>query len=210
MANGMRRFEKILSRIFTAYIDFVFKTSKVTKNGNFELLKNGSEEKYIISFWHGDSYCLYPVLNGEKLYVITTKDTRGDYISLICEYFGYHTIRVPDNVSGGHFLYEIKSSINGDNGGNLAVAADGPLGPLHEPKSLLFVIALHSKRKIIPVSIKCKRKIRSKRRWDKYSIPLPFNQITATVHEPIEVAKADLKEDFEHLKIKIKQTSGDC
>jgi lysophospholipid acyltransferase (LPLAT)-like uncharacterized protein len=42
---------------------------------------------------------------------------------------------------------------------------------------------------MMPVSIKVKRKIHLTSRWDKYAIPLPFNQIEVHFHEPMEVTK---------------------
>ncbi|MCL1807519.1 MAG: hypothetical protein FWG31_07440 [Oscillospiraceae bacterium] len=45
-----------------------------------------------------------------------------------------------------------------------------------------------------------KRKIRLKRRWDKYMIPLPFSRMTFTVHPPLEVHK----KEFDALPEKIR------
>ncbi|BEP28228.1 hypothetical protein [Helicovermis profundi] len=194
-------YKKIISKIFIKYIDFVFKTSKIIKNENFNLLKNENKEKYIVLFWHGDSYSLNPFLKGESLYVITTADSRGDYITDLCNFYGYKTFRVPDETNGeGNFLRKIRKEIDFGDKSNLAVAMDGPLGPFHEPKSISFVLALLTKRKVIKVSIHTKCKISLYKRWDNYSIPLPFNTITIGVSEPIEVDRDDRKNDF--LKIK--------
>jgi lysophospholipid acyltransferase (LPLAT)-like uncharacterized protein len=195
---------KIISVTSIYYIELVYKTSKIIRKGLIDLLESDDKEKVVIVFWHGDSYCLYPVLKGKKLHVITTKDRRGDYISLICKYFGYDTIRIPDESKEGHYLFKIVRTINKEDETNLAIAIDGPLGPYHVPKSFAFVTALLAKRKVMPVTIKIKRKIEIKSRWDNYKIPLPFNKIEIYAAEPIDVTKEDMKDNFMIVKNKIK------
>ena len=197
-------FGKITTIIAIYYIKLVYKTSKIMSTGTYSLLSTNNEEKFIIVFWHGDSYSLYPYLQKQNLYVITTKNGRGSYIDLICSHFGYKTIRVPDESEGGNFLFKIRKEINGENKGNLTITLDGPLGPYHEPKTFPFITALLSKRKVLPVSINCKRKIQVAKRWDKFSIPLPFNKIEVNFHNPIEVTKADLKNEFVSICEKLK------
>jgi lysophospholipid acyltransferase (LPLAT)-like uncharacterized protein len=185
-------FGKLTTFIAIYYIKFVYKTSKIVSTGNYTFLESAHNEKFIIVFWHGDSYSLYPYLSGQGLYVITTKNGRGDYINLICNHFGYKTIRVPDESEGGNFLFKIRREINGPNCANLTITLDGPLGPFHEPKPFPFITALLTKRKVLPLTINCRRKIQLKGRWDNFTIPLPFNRIELHVHDPLEVSKKDL------------------
>ncbi|MBU3145094.1 lysophospholipid acyltransferase family protein [Clostridium sp. CF012] len=185
-------FGKIITFISIYYIEFVYKTSKIVSTGQYALLEEGHDEKFIIVFWHGDSYCLYPYLRGQGLYVITTNNGRGDYINLICNHFGYKTIRVPDESEGGNFLFKIRREINGHSCANLTITLDGPLGPYHESKRFPFITAVLTKRKVLPLTINCKKKIQLKGRWDKFTIPLPFNQIELHVYDPLEVTKKDL------------------
>lgn len=199
-----RIFERLLTYIAIFYIDFVYKTSKVTPSGEFNLLNPEENEKFILGFWHGESFSLYPFLKGYSLYVITTQNGRGDYITLICNYFGYKTIRVPDESAGGNFLFKIRKEINGENKGNLALTLDGPLGPYHEPKSFPFITALLTKRRVLPLTVKFKCQINLKNRWDNFTIPLPFNKIEVHFHSPIEVIKKDLADDAKDLRKLVK------
>jgi len=188
-------FGKITTFMSIYYIEFVYKTSKIVSTGNYKLLDSTTDEKFIIIFWHGDSYCLYPYLRGQGLYVITTNNGRGDYINLICDHFGYKTIRVPDESEGGNFLFKIRREINGPSCANLTITLDGPLGPYHQPKKFPFITAVLTKRKVLPITINCERKIQLKGRWDKFTIPLPFNKIELHVYDPLEVTKKDLEND---------------
>ena len=149
----------------------------------------------LLYFGMGIATALYPYLSGQGLYVITTKNGRGDYINLICNHFGYKTIRVPDESEGGNFLFKIRREINGPSCANLTITLDGPLGPYHEPKRFPFITAVLTKRKILPLTIKCKRKIQLKGRWDNFTIPLPFNRIELHVYDPLEVNKKDLENE---------------
>lgn len=191
--NGIKRFwEKLFIRLSILYIDFVYKTSKIDIKGYPELLHNENNEKFVLGFWHGESYCFFPVLKGSKLYVITTKNRRGDYIAKISSHFGYSPIRVPDDPATGNFLIKIRKQINGAEGGNVAITLDGPLGPYHVPKDFPYITALVSKRRMIPVSINVSRKKQLLNRWDRYVIPFPFNKIEIHFHEPMTIAKGEL------------------
>lgn len=189
-------FQKIVSMVFIYYIEFVYATSKIIIEGCYDSLKDVNGERFIISFWHGENYCFYPLLRGKNLFVITTKDKRGDYIASICKHFGYTPVRMPDNSEGENSFFKISSIINSGENSNLVITLDGPLGPYHQVKKLPLMMALFSKRRIIAVSIDVKRKIRLKKRWDKYIVPLPFNIIKIYVHEPLKIEKSDLKGKF--------------
>lgn len=196
-------FNKFLTLLSIYYIKFVYKTSKILSTGTFKLILDENDEKFIMCFWHGDSYSLYPYLEGKDLYVITTANKRGDYVSMICSYFGYKPLRVPDESHGGNYLFKVKREINGSSRANLTITLDGPLGPYHEPKSLAFITAVLTKRKVLPLTINCKRKIYLKR-WDKFVMPLPFNEINLHFYDPIEVKKSDLENDAVLLRKQVK------
>jgi len=196
--------KKLIVQIMAGYIEFVYKTSKVRFIGHTEIFTQEDAEKVIALFWHGDSYCLYPALKGSSLYVVTTKDRRGDYISDVCKYFGYETIRVPDVSDGENNLSGLIRIIKREDDSNIAIAIDGPLGPYHVPKDFAIISALLSKRRIMPISFSAKREIELKRRWDHLKIPLPFNELKVIFKEPIEVLREDKKEQFASLKSQIR------
>lgn len=187
------------------YIKLVFNTSQIIKKGNFDQLTTNNKEKFIILFWHGDSFSIYPILKGEKLDIITTRDRRGDYITSLCNSYGYKTIRLPDESRKGKFLFKIKKQINEIDNSNLAIALDGPLGPYHVPKDFPFVLTRFSRRRIIPINLHIKKKITVNSRWDKFKIPLPFNEIEFILNEPINITKKDMEEKFSTLKDNIRE-----
>ena len=198
--------EKIISACLYYYIDFVYKTSKVERFGKLEYLEAEHPDKFILFIWHGDSYCYYPFLKGKKLNIVTTKNKRGRVISRISKHFGYDVMRLPDLAADGNYIFQLKSQINKTTNANLVLSVDGPEGPEHEIKDFAFIMALFSKRKILPLNIEVKHSLTLKNRWDNLKIPLPFNQIKIKINDFFEVKREDRKEDFLSLKKEIKKT----
>lgn len=196
---------KSVAFILAKYIDFVYHTSKVTFSGEDKIWGSEKQEAYLALFWHGNSYSLYPAFKGKKLDVITTVNKRGDYIEKMCHYFDYEVLRVPDESDGGKQLSWLSKKIIENEDHYIALAMDGPLGPYHEPKDLAFVLALLTKRKILPVSIEISRSIVVSKRWDNFKIPLPFNKIVVHFKEPMIVTREDRKDHFSILKSDIKE-----
>ena len=63
---------------------------------------------------------------------------------------------------------------------------------------------MYLRYRVIPISMDMKRKVSLRRRWDRFTIPLPFNRIVFTFHDPLTVSKSDLEEDFSFLKEKVR------
>ena len=195
---------RTIARLYAYYILFVYKSSKVIKTGQYQLLNSDEKENFIFTFWHGDSHCFYPAALERNIYVLITEDDRGNYIASLCGYFNYVPIRIPDRSTGKNLIFKIRKQIN--NQYDLAMSLDGPLGPYHVPKIFPFVMALFTKNRVVPLSIKIKRKIHVKKRWDKLTIPLPFNIIELHIHHPMKIEKEDLRNNFSLIQEKIKIT----
>lgn len=188
--------KRLLTQLMIRYIEFVYRTSTVTYCGPQSAFQDG----VVALFWHGESYCLYPALRDANLCVITTADRRGDYISDICHHFGYQTLRFPDVSDGKNYLMLLKKAAQQDARLNFAISLDGPLGPYHAPKDFPLVSALLTKRAVLPVSVSVNKKLLAKRRWDRFVIPMPFNQITIHFNDAIPVSRTDRKGHFSAAK----------
>lgn len=139
----------------------------------------------MVGYWHTDSYPMQLLLKKiqydfKSISVVVTADSRGDYIEQMIESFGAKTLRVRDGLrmkeSFSNMLLEAKK-----NGKILATALDGPLGPLHKPKRLLFLLAKQADKEMVYIYFTYSRCIRLRYRWDNYVIPLPFTRINAHV-----------------------------
>jgi len=192
-----------MAKMMTGYIDFVYRTRHVELLGHDRILRDPEGEKMIALFWHGDSFCLYPALKGLNLYIVVTRDRRGDYISDVCHHYGYQTLRVPDASDGGNYLFHIRKTIAGEASANIAITLDGPIGVYHVPKDFPFVAAALTRRRVMPIEAEVKRTIRLWKRWDKFKIPLPFNRIKIHFYEPVQVARTQGEDPFASSKSEI-------
>lgn len=166
--------------IIHSYLNFVDCTS------TFELIgKEKIHNNQMVGYWHSDSYPMQLLLKKiqydyKSISVIVTADTRGEYIEDMIESFGANALRVRDGLkmkdSFSNMLLEAKKE-----GKILATALDGPLGPLHKPKRLLFLLAKQADKEMVYIYFTYSRCIRLRHRWDNYVIPLPFTTIKANV-----------------------------
>ena len=194
-----------MGKIMTGYIDFVYRTSKVSVLGYDSILRDPEAEKMIALFWHGDSFCLYPALKGLNIYIVVTKDRRGDFIADVCHHFGYQTLRLPDASDGGNHLFQIRRTIAGEKSANIAITLDGPIGVYHVPKDFPFVVAALTRRKVMPIEAEVSRTIRLLNRWDRFKIPLPFNDIKIHFNEPVQIVRTQDKDPFSSVKGEVVQ-----
>lgn len=164
------------------------------------------KEQQLLGYWHGDSLTMELVLgfitkDVKEVEVIVTADKRGDYIEQVINAYGAKALRLPDGLQMRPFFKDLM--IRGrDTLGILAGALDGPLGPLHEPKKLLFLLSAKSNKEVIYMEFNYKRVLRLTGRWDKYVILFPFSKVKAQVKNLGKIAKEDLN-DFKRVKEKL-------
>ncbi|MCL1807516.1 MAG: hypothetical protein FWG31_07425 [Oscillospiraceae bacterium] len=182
-------FDRFMTGLSAGWLRFCYATSKVTQEGSPELLYG--EEGFAVSFWHGDSYCYFPQLQHRGDIIITTVDKRGNVVEMLGRKFGFDPYRLPDESVPDVSLVSLRRMLADTKGKHICFSMDGPLGPYHVPQRFFLTLTFLAKKRVLPVSIQVKRKIRLKRRWDKYMIPLPFSRMTFTVHPPLEVHKKD-------------------
>jgi lysophospholipid acyltransferase (LPLAT)-like uncharacterized protein len=185
--------------LFHTYIRLVGATGRI-KMHNLDRIRDNT----MLGYWHGDSYCMQLVLKEvakkrKRIQVIVTADKRGDAIEHMINHYDAKAIRLPDGLKMRPFFTQLKTESLSE-GGILATALDGPVGPLHEPKKLLFLLAMESDKEMTYVHFTYRRVLRIKRRWDNYVIPLPFSKIIAEIEDLGKVEKADLADFKEYQK----------
>ncbi|MGB8452865.1 MAG: hypothetical protein WCD89_11115 [Anaerocolumna sp.] len=193
--------QQLTGEIFHAYIRLVGITGKIELH-NLDRIRNNT----MLGYWHGDSYCMQMVLKEiakekNRIQVIVTADKRGDSIEHMINHYGAEALRLPDGLKMRPFFSKLKAqSIEEDN--ILATALDGPVGPVHEPKKLLFLLASEAGKEMIYVHFTYKHVLHLKYRWDNYVIPLPFSRIIAEIEDLGIVSKSDLL-DFKEYQQKL-------
>lgn len=183
---------KIFTVLCRGYLQILSKTCKIRIINEENVDINNS----VIGCWHGETfpaYLLLERLTDLKLTAITTSDSRGDYISALMSQFGVTPLRLPNGVAARHGIAEAIELGKNDEKLSLFFSIDGPLGPYHEPKKMVFHIAQKCNKKYIGVNIKVKGKVTFFARWDKYIVPLPFSSITFKIRTAGDITTEKMK-----------------
>lgn len=193
----------------TSMIGLIFKTYVKILGSTVDIHMAGMEQlrdQQLLGYWHGDSLTMEVVLGHitktiKDVNVIVTADKRGDYIEQIINAYGANAVRLPDGLKMRPFFKELIQK-GADTKGILAAALDGPLGPLHEPKKLLFLISAKSSKELVYLEFGYKRVLRLTKRWDNYVILFPFSKVNASLKTMGIITNEQLC-DFKEIKQKM-------
>lgn len=155
----------------------------------------------IAGYWHGDSYSSqllmrYMGRGDNKVTVLVTADRRGDYIERMLARYNGNVLRAHDGFGMREAYRDIIAHAKEE--GMFATSLDGPLGPYHEPKKLVFFLAEQARKEMVFIQFNYSHCITIKNRWDQYKIPLPFTKITIKANDLGIISKNELK-DFKSL-----------
>lgn len=151
----------------------------------------------MIGYWHGDSCGAMLLLRllrrrGVEAATAVTADSRGDVIEGVMARYGLRAVRVRDGLAARRALPELAAAA-ADRERLFALALDGPTGPLHTPKRLLFQLACRTGRGVVQLRFHYSAALRL-RRWDHYALPLPFSRVTVEVRPLGNITKQLLRE----------------
>lgn len=141
-------------------------------------------ERLLVVFWHAKHISLFPLVEGFDAWILTNRSFRGQVIAALAGHFGYHSI-ILDHKHG----QELQELLDGllQKHRCLAIAVDGPLGPLHRVRPSLVRLASQLKLLVVPLSVAAQPKIVMRGRWDKMEIPLPCCRVLFGVGKPFKV-----------------------
>ncbi len=142
------------------------------------------QERLLVVCWHAKAISLFPLLEGFDAWILTNRSFRGQVIAALAGHFGYHSILLDHK--HGEELQELLDELLQKHR-CLAIAVDGPLGPLHRVRPSLVRLASQLKLLVVPLSVAAQPKIVMRRRWDKMEIPLPFSRVLFGVGKPFKV-----------------------
>lgn len=188
----------LVSKFYIFYLWLMSKTCKISViNGGVKDINNS-----VVGFWHGESFPMYLLMkrwSGLNIGAVVTSDERGDYISTVCGKFGITPLRLPNGAAARHGINDIIKKGKEDGSLIICFSIDGPLGPYHDPKKMVFHIAHYTDKEYVGVQVHVKGKIVLSSRWDKYIIPLPFSKIEFTIKNFGKISKERMK-SYEELR----------
>ncbi|MFH1612830.1 MAG: lysophospholipid acyltransferase family protein [bacterium] len=156
--------------------------------------------KIIYAFWHGEQFPLAYFFKDKNICLITSLSEDGNYQTKIIKKLGYQVVRGDNKKGGVKGLLSLIEKIN--EGFDIALAIDGPVGPIYEPKPGVIYLAKKTGQPIIPISIKIEKSKIFEKAWDKYILPKPFSKGIIFIGDPIFIDKNE--KNIEEKRIELK------
>jgi lysophospholipid acyltransferase (LPLAT)-like uncharacterized protein len=145
-----------------------------------------SEGKNVIyAFWHGRQFMLFHSHRNTGIVIPASESRDGEIQAGILKRFGFDVVRGSSKRKGDRALLGLVSGLR--KGKCLALAVDGPRGPIYEAKQGVTYMAGKLDKQIVPVITSAKRYWILNKIWDKYLLPKPFTRGVVLYGEPIIV-----------------------
>jgi lysophospholipid acyltransferase (LPLAT)-like uncharacterized protein len=187
--------EKLISFIGWALISIWSKTVRirvVNKQIRDRLVTDG--KNLIYAFWHGRQFLLFHYQRNSGIVIPASESRDGDIQAGILKRFGFNVVRGSSKRKGDRALLGMVEGLR--KGKDIALAVDGPRGPIYEVKQGITYLAGKLNKPIVPVSTSAKKYWILEKIWDKYLLPMPFTQGVIVYGEPI-VVRGTQEEELE-------------
>jgi len=140
----------------------------------------------IYAFWHGRQFLLFYTHRNSQIVIPASESRDGEIQAGIISRFGFGVVRGSSKRKGERALLGLVSALR--NGKSIALAVDGPRGPIYEVKQGITYLAGKLGKPIVPVVMSAKRSWVLEKTWDKYVLPKPFSECVIMYGEPIIVS----------------------
>jgi lysophospholipid acyltransferase (LPLAT)-like uncharacterized protein len=145
-----------------------------------------SEGKNVIfAFWHGRQFLLFHSHRNTGIVIPASESRDGEIQAGILKWFGFDVVRGSSKRKGDRALLGLVDALR--KGKSLALAVDGPRGPIYEAKQGVTYLAGKLNKPIVPVITSAARFWLLDKIWDKYMLPKPFTKGVIMYGEAIHV-----------------------
>ena len=184
-----------------------------TRFVNRQILDQFIEEgkNAIFAFWHGRQFLLFHNHRNIGCVIPASESRDGDIQSGVLQRFGFDVVRGSSKRKGDRALLGMVQGLR--KGKIVAMAVDGPRGPLHEVKPGILYLAGKLNKPIIPVATSAKWRWILKKPWDKYLLPVPFTKAVIVYGEPVVVdgtTEAELESKRQDLEKALQTITGEA
>ena len=142
-------------------------------------------KNFIYAFWHGRQFLLFHSHRGSGIVIPASESRDGEIQAWILKRFGFDVVRGSSRRKGERALLGLVDGLR--KGKNIALAVDGPRGPLYEVKQGVAYLAGKLDKPIVPVATSAGRYWILEKIWDKYLLPKPFSTGVVIYGDPITV-----------------------
>jgi lysophospholipid acyltransferase (LPLAT)-like uncharacterized protein len=153
----------------------------------------------IYAFWHGRQFMLFASHRNTGVVIPASESRDGEIQANILNRFGFDVVRGSSKRKGDRALLGLVDGLR--RGKSIALAVDGPRGPVYEAKQGVTYLAGKLNKPIVPVITSARRYWILDKIWDKYLLPVPFTTGIVVYGDPITVT--GISED--ELKGKLKE-----
>jgi lysophospholipid acyltransferase (LPLAT)-like uncharacterized protein len=151
-------------------------------------------KNFIYAFWHGRQFLLFYSHRGTGVIIPASESRDGEIQAGILKRFGFDVVRGSSKRKGDRALLGLVDGLR--RGKTVALAVDGPRGPVYEAKQGVTYLAGKLDKVIVPVITGAKRFWILEKIWDNYLLPAPFTTGVVLYGDPIVVrgtAEAELE-----------------
>jgi lysophospholipid acyltransferase (LPLAT)-like uncharacterized protein len=142
-------------------------------------------KNFIYAFWHGRQFLLFHNHRNSGLIIPASDSRDGEIQAGILNRFGFDVVRGSSKRKGDRALLGLVEGLR--EGKCIALAVDGPRGPIYEVKPGVTYLAGKLNKVIVPVATSAERFWILEKIWDQYLLPVPFTKGVVVYGEPIAV-----------------------
>jgi lysophospholipid acyltransferase (LPLAT)-like uncharacterized protein len=146
---------------------------------------NADGKNFIYAFWHGRQFLLFHNHRDTGVIIPASESRDGEIQARILKRFGFNVVRGSSKRKGERALLGMVSGLR--KGKTIAIAVDGPRGPLHEVKQGVTYLAGKLNKPIVPVATSARRYWILEKTWEKFLLPKPFTTGVVIYGDPIVV-----------------------
>ena len=139
----------------------------------------------IYAFWHGRQFLLFYSHRDSNIVIPASESRDGEIQAGIIGRFGFGVVRGSSKRKGERALLGLVEALR--SGKSVALAVDGPRGPVYEVKQGVTYLAGKLGKPIVPVVMSARRAWVLHKTWDKYTLPKPFTECIIMYGRPIIV-----------------------
>jgi len=145
----------------------------------------GAGKNIIYAFWHGRQFLLFYTHRNSDIVIPASESRDGEIQAGIIARFGFGVVRGSSKRKGERALLGLVEALR--SGKSVALAVDGPRGPVYEVKQGVTYLAGKLGKPIVPVVMSARRSWVLHKTWDKYTLPKPFTECIIMYGRPIIV-----------------------
>ncbi|HET7317904.1 MAG TPA: lysophospholipid acyltransferase family protein [Nitrospirota bacterium] len=167
-------------------------------------------KNFIYAFWHGRQFLLFHSHRNTGIVIPASESRDGEIQAQILKRFGFDVVRGSSKRKGERALLALVDGLR--KGKTIALAVDGPRGPLHEVKQGVTYLAGKLNKPIVPVVTGARRHWILGKIWDRYMLPKPFTAgvviygnpivVNGTANDELESKRRELEASLNSLMIK--------